>query len=158
TAAGPAVVSSQVPLRAQLRYTLNHDLSVPSALPFAACSTLCLGDDIFLVSGPAEGWRVYAHLVVSWRYSTPAGQLVLHNGPAALPASETHVAVLLSVRWQEGPGGQEGSGGQWQVQMDPEQGELGGGPQTASTPVCHVAGQLLEQQLVSPRVDTTGTE
>jgi hypothetical protein len=66
-----------------------------------SCVTLCTATGIFAASS-AQGWAVLAPVTLTWRYTTPAGHVVLADGPA-LPIGEAPYNVIwLRVGWSQG--------------------------------------------------------
>jgi hypothetical protein len=66
-----------------------------------SCVTLCTATGIFVASS-AQGWAVLAPVTLTWRYTTPAGQVVFADGPA-LPIGEVPYNVIsLRVGWNDG--------------------------------------------------------
>lgn len=72
----------------------------------ATCVTLCTLNGPVLSDSAPDAWSIQAPVALSWRYTTPAGQVLQDNGPAsALGTSPTSV-ISLFTRWQ---------GGAWQT-------------------------------------------
>jgi len=70
-----------------------------------ACVTLCTRTGIFEVYTSA-GWALLAPVYLTWRYTTPAGELALADGPAGALEARRSIAISLLARW---------SGASWQT-------------------------------------------
>jgi hypothetical protein len=69
------------------------------------CVTLCTRTGIFEVYTSA-GWALLAPVDLTWRYMTPAGELVLADGPAGALEARRSTPISLLARW---------SGASWQT-------------------------------------------
>jgi hypothetical protein len=78
----------------------------------------------------ASVWTIVAHVIVTWRYTQPNGNIALDHAPAATPERHQRVRQPLAVRWN----------GSWQVSVTAASARV-------PTPLCAVATSLLAEQL-----------
>jgi hypothetical protein len=65
------------------------------------CVTLCTPTSIFAASS-AEQWALVAPVALTWRYTTPDGQVVIADGPALAPGVVPYDMIPLQVGWSDG--------------------------------------------------------
>jgi hypothetical protein len=65
------------------------------------CVTLCTPTGIFAASS-ADQWALIAPVALTWRYTTPGGQVVISDGPALPPGTVPYEMILLQVSWNDG--------------------------------------------------------
>jgi hypothetical protein len=89
-------------LRIEAQFRLDSSVQQYDGI---GCVTLCAATDIFGTSSAAR-WAVLAPVAPTWRYSTPAGQVVISDGPALAPGAVPYNVIPLQVGW---------SGSEWQT-------------------------------------------
>jgi hypothetical protein len=66
------------------------------------CVTLCTPGDLAPAFTATEDWPLVAPVMPTWRYTSPTGQLLVSEGPAAPIGAPPTTIVFLVTRWQEG--------------------------------------------------------
>jgi hypothetical protein len=142
-AADSSLAVATTPLVATLTVAINEDPSNSTASGTGTpCATLCIADPSGQGSGAASepaAWVVWAHVVLSWRYSTTGGQVLIPSAPAApAPSVETAIvpedpSVALEVLWD----------GHWAVTLSAT------GVADLHAMACQYAGTLFESLMAA---------
>jgi hypothetical protein len=66
------------------------------------CVTLCTPGDLAPAFTAPGDWPLVAPILPTWRYTSPAGQVLLAEGPALPIGASPTTIVLLVTRWQDG--------------------------------------------------------
>jgi hypothetical protein len=66
-----------------------------------SCVTVCSAPGLFDTSS-ANQWAILAPVALTWRYATPAGQVVTSAGPALPPGAVPYDVILLYIGWRDG--------------------------------------------------------
>jgi hypothetical protein len=84
----------------QIKAQFRLDSSVEQ-LNGVSCVTLCAATGLGESSSP-EGWALLAPVALTWRYTTPSGEVVASDGPALPLGAVPFNAILLRVGWSDG--------------------------------------------------------
>jgi hypothetical protein len=109
--------------QATLQYQVNHDARESLPTFNGACVSLCSLSPA-RTQLDADGWRLVANVITSWRYVLADGQVI--NAPAAPLGSDARALVPVTARWM----------GQWRVDAPPDEALM-------DAPPCQVAHNLL---------------
>jgi hypothetical protein len=85
-------------VRIEAQFRLDTSVGQQAGL---SCVTLCAATRLFETSN-APGWALLAPVALAWRYTTPAGQVVLSDGPAVSPGVVPYNMIPLQVGWNDG--------------------------------------------------------
>ncbi|HEY7092122.1 MAG TPA: hypothetical protein VH393_03025 [Ktedonobacterales bacterium] len=85
-------------LRIEPQFHLDSSVREFNGLP---CAPLCSVGSIFPYYNPGGGWPVQALIALSWRYTTPAGQVVQADGPAIPTGALPITLISLSTWWTD---------------------------------------------------------
>jgi hypothetical protein len=85
-------------LRIEAQFHLDSSVTEYNGV---SCVTVCSATG-FLGPSSANQWAILAPVDLTWRYATPAGQVVTVDGPALPPGAVPYDVILLYIGWHDG--------------------------------------------------------
>jgi hypothetical protein len=91
----------QTPTTMQLapQFALDTSIRQYDGLP---CATLCTQGDLVPQTTSIGDWPVVASVMLTFRYTNAAGEVLMAEGPATLIGASPHTLISLVTRWQNG--------------------------------------------------------
>jgi hypothetical protein len=93
------IVQTSVPMQLTPHFALDPSIRNYDGLP---CVNLCTQGDLTTASTSTQDWSVVAPVMLTFRYTSATGLVLLAEGPATLIGGSPRTLISLVTRWQDG--------------------------------------------------------